>query len=133
MPRQNDSNNSGTGRQTGRKAAKPRFPFQGYLNYNMPRDVAQDFDYQVSQGAISDEILADLLCDGYSVSQKWDAYNECFSASLYDNDPQRVSAGYALVVHSSTPKRALLKLLYGHCVVLQGDWSSVRRNKPEIW
>jgi hypothetical protein len=134
MAKKADSDGNTPSRGAGRKPAKEKVAFLGYLNYTMPKDMAQDFEYQVSQGAVSLALLDDLLASGISISQKWDDYNESYSASAFDNRPDSPSAGYALTVHSSTPTRSLYKLLYGHYFALRCDWTSLGgRKREEEW
>lgn len=134
MARKRDSDGGTPDKPYGRRPPKAKVAFRGYLNYTMPQDMAQDFEYQVSQGTVSLALLDDLLASGISISQKWDDYNESYSASAYDNRAESPSAGYALTVHSSSPTRSLYKLLYGHYFALRCDWSSLGgRQREEEW
>jgi len=134
MTKKTDSDGDQRNLRSQRKPKAPRVEFRGYLNYAMPKDMAQDFEYQVSQGAVSLTLLDDLLSAGISVSMKWDDYNESYSASAFDNRPESASAGFALTVHSSSPTRSLYKLLYGHYFALRCDWTTLgSRQRADEW
>lgn len=67
------------------------------------------------------DLLA-LALAGYNISVKWDAYSNCFQATLIPYATACANYGYGLSSRAAEPMRAISLLLYKHYEVLQEDW-----------
>lgn len=66
--------------------------------------------------------MVKLMSDGYKLTVRYDAKNDCFAAWLVA-PPNGSNKGYILAGRGSTPFKAVKQVSYIHFVVYDGDWS----------
>lgn len=133
---------------TGRKVSKsakddghvsnggqPRVAFKGYLNFTptaADKTALRDF---LASGGQPLDWLVNVLSNGYRMSVSLDTYHAAFSASLYDTDSQRNTAGWNLAQRADDPYSAITRLLFVHVELLEGNWLSLvdARPKTDVW
>lgn len=64
--------------------------------------------------------------DGYRLTIGWDDYNECMSASLFDLNHKRPTAGYILAAKHQDLLTAVNTLIYLHEKVYPDGWDIER-------
>ena len=112
-------------RTTGRKAARERVEFKGYLNRNISADEKVTYRSDLEAGWRWDEKAEELISDGLNLKWSWDSYNEAFAATLYDTNADSDHAGYCLSFRGPEPFEAMSRLVWVHTVLLEGNWNNI--------
>lgn len=100
-------------------------PWGGFVDLRLSEGERGDYDawLQADAPAIWEEVGVGLV-DGLSLSVKYDAQNECFTASLlgkgFGSSPDR----HCLVARGATWSEAVSLAWYKHSVLMDGDWSA---------
>lgn len=68
------------------------------------------------------DALDKLVDDGYSLSLKFDTYNDCYGAFIQTRDEKSGNYGYILSGRGRSGTSAVLGVLYRHYVLFEGEW-----------
>lgn len=120
-------------RKTGgqRRAELARPEFIGYVRHNISAEEKAQFD-QWQPGVEYLKNALDRICQGYTVSVKWDGFNETFQCALTCTSKSSVNAGYVLVARAPDCYSAIELAIFKHFILLGEDWSAYfPTSKPE--
>lgn len=95
-----------------------------WLNYTMTKDESERFkkwrDDQTIEGL--NECLEKLCDDGYSISIKWDNFNECYACFLTQPKLDGSSQSVILTGRGRSAASAALGALFRHFHIFEGVW-----------
>lgn len=102
---------------------KPEYKPSQFINHTFTEDDKRGFKTWASEhGAEFWDMCDRLMDDGYSLSVKPDAYNDCLSAFLSTNAPKSPNYGFILTGRSHSSCMAVYAVFYRHYVLFEGDW-----------
>lgn len=95
-----------------------------WLNYTMTKDESERFkkwrDEQTIEGF--NECLEKLCDNGYSISIKWDNFNECYACFLTQPKLDGSSQSVILTGRGRSAASAALGALFRHFHIFEGVW-----------
>jgi hypothetical protein len=98
--------------------------FLGWIDFSIPVQRKQDFDAWVSDVNL-DETLVTRMAAGDKFTVGLDEFTETYYANVFIRNPANVNAGWMTSQRSSTPLRALYKLLFAVELCMPDDWSGL--------
>lgn len=102
---------------------KPKVEWQGYVTFELATAQKKALDKFIENKNDPIDWLPGIALDGvYEVKCKWDAYNNCWVASLYCSKYGHENAGWALPCRANDFWTALRRLAFVHQEVLKGQW-----------
>lgn len=111
---------------------KKSFEFKGFINYYLTDD---EMRYVKTRNFTDEDFVGKVLAltsDGYKITLNFDAYNECFQATLTAVSTGNSNDGFAVSGRGSDAVKAFKQLLYIHFEVCEGDWTVIQ-NKAQRW
>jgi len=117
--------------QTGR--GKTKVKWQGYVNLALTEKQKEGFTEWARGSDIWGNEIPTLIDSGYTVSVAYDDYHQAAVAGLYCIDSENENGGWKLTAHSSDAYTALHRVIFIHCVLLEGNWSSGFRPEVDSW
>ncbi len=117
--------------QTGRGKAKVKW--RGYVNLALTENQKSGFDMWAKGSDVWGNEIPTLLDSGYTVSIAYDDYHQAAVAGLYCVDSDKENAGWKLTAHASDPYVALVRVIFIHYVLLEGDWSAGFQPELDSW
>lgn len=111
-----------------RKAKKEERVFHGFLNHWLDDKEEKYLKTQKWDDNRFIEVFNALVDEGFQLSFKFDAYNDCFQVAVSHTSPDYEHFGWILVGRGSTPVKALKQFAYIHYEFLQGDWAALYKS-----
>lgn len=102
---------------------KTKVEWKGYVNWQLSEQHKATFRKWLETQPKIDEIIHEITEDGYDIKIRYDGYNACMSAQLYCTNPANPNAGWCLSMRANDWYTALLRVIYVHCIALEGAWS----------
>lgn len=105
--------------------------FRGFIRHTITNEEKARYD---GWGYSDDDLWADiqrLVDSGYSVSFKWDEYNEAHQCSFKCSNKKDVNDGWCMVARAPDIYNAIRLALYKHLVLMEGDWSAWHERERE--
>lgn len=100
--------------------------FRGYIPVHLTDKEKQDVKSNPGTPEQRCDRIIKYVEAGYRFTAGWDDYNECISASLFDTDVRRDTAGYVLSAKHSEFSTAIDALIYLHEKVYADGWDIER-------
>ena len=116
---------------TGR--GRPKVKWRGYVNLSLTEKQKQGFESWGENSDVWANEIPTLLDSGYTLSVAFDAYHESAVAGLYCIDHKNENAGWKLTAHAVDAYVAVLRVIFIHCVLLEGDWSAGFQPEVDSW
>lgn len=102
-----------------------------FVNFDFDKDTREQFKRWLHEHAADfTDYIERLLDDGYNLSIKFDAYNDCISAFISPQARDNPLHGWILSGRGSTAFSAAMGAMYRHYVIFDGVWpiEDIRRN-----
>lgn len=120
-----DSQRTGKGKQ--------KVTWQGYVNLSLTDAQKSGFEAWAATADVWGDEIPRVLDSGYTVSLAHDDYSDSMIAGLYCINASDANAGWKLTAHGGEVETALVRLMYIHFVLLEGDWSQDFRPGLDAW
>jgi len=103
---------------------KKKVDFKGYANWTLTPQHKVHYQKWLEQQPDLDDLVMKVLETEHDLKVRYDDYNQCFSAQLYCRDVSHENAGWCLSMRASDYWEAIRRLLFVHCIALEGIWNS---------
>lgn len=99
----------------------------GFLNITLDEATKVDYAQWIASGEVDIwGLLTDAVSDGLKYGLSYDEENQCFVATLTGNGAVGFNTRFCLTARSGRFDDATALVMFKHCVMAQGDWSSYR-------
>lgn len=121
------SDSSHTGR------GKVKVKWRGYVNLGLTEQQKAGFKSWAEKSDVWANEIPTLLDSGYTLSVAFDDYHQSSVAGLYCVDSENENAGWKLTAHAEDSYVAVLRVIFIHCVLLEGNWSAGFQPEVDSW
>lgn len=100
------------------------------LNCKLSDEELQQFDAWISEKHFKfDNLVGETLLNDIKIGVSWDAYNDCFVASLTPKGERDSNNGMCLLSRATTWQEAIAMSIFKHVVIFgKGKWSKRNEN-----
>lgn len=112
---------------------KKKVTWQGYVNLSLTDAHKEGFTEWAQNVDVWANLVPTLLDSGYTLSVAYDDYHQSIVAGLYCIDSDNANAGWKLTAHAVDAYVAIARVIFIHCVLLEGDWSAGFQPEMDSW
>lgn len=77
--------------------------------------------------------LVETLAEGYRLGISYDPDQDLYHATIVQRDDRGTNAGKMLTYRHADALRVMLGIVYGHSVLLKGDWAAMSESAADDW